>query len=422
MEHHMHTNPKRIDRRCFRAVRLWWALPFVCLVAMSVEARSGDTRRRALALRLDLPKTPSEYVRVELPQHFQASLLRRYDNTPRSNRITNAGATLGRVLFYDPLLSSNGTVSCASCHEQARAFADRRRRSRGVHGKRGRRNALGLVNLRYNPSDRYFWDERSATLEKQVLQPIQDPREMAQSVEDLPGIVRLRPEYARLFAAAFGDEAVSTTRIAKALAQFVRSLVSYRSPYDEGLARVSDVSDDFPNFTKQENEGKKLFFDGRSRCASCHVVDSGRRRRGRRAFAARSPSGARIGNKPALFVGLSSNNGLDRDDARDGGVGEVTGDEVDLGVFRAPSLRNVELTAPYMHDGRLKTLDDVIQHYNREVEPHPNLDRRLQGRRNGATPRRLNLSSRDRRALVAFLKTLTDRTFTSDPRFANPFR
>lgn len=253
---------------------------------------------------------------------------------------------------------------------------------------------------------------------------------MALSLEALPDRVGLRSAYGPLFQQAFGDPAVNSDRVARALAQFVRSLVSFQSRYDLGIARVSDVEQPFPNFTKLENEGKTLFFGGRGagRCASCHAVAPGRGRGG-----GRGPGGGRgfgggrgragADNKPALFLGaFPSNNGLDRKaDVRDGGLGEVTGVSEDLGLFKSPSLRNVAHTAPYMHDGRLKTLEDVLRHYSSRVADHPNLDRRLRGRgRSGA--RGLNLGSRERRALVAFLKTLSDRAFLHDPRFSNPFR
>ena len=382
--------------------------------AWTVEAAQGGAGR-ALKKQFQLPATPYRYVAEAGLPHF-------FDNTPRHNPTTDAGVALGRVLFHDPLLSSNGKVSCATCHDQKRAFAERRRTSRGVHGRKGRRNALSLVNLRFHPTDRYFWDERAGSIEEQVLLPIQDPLEMAMPLELLPHRVRLRKAYKPLFREAFGDESITTLRIAQALAQFVRSLVSTDSKYDRGLAQVDDVLEDFPNFTKQENLGKQIFFQGGrgGSCASCHVADARRGRgRGRRG----PPRFRDSANKPVLFVGrFASNNGLDADlDARDGGLGEVTGDQEDLGVFKAPSLRNIAVTAPYMHDGRLRTLEAVIEHYNREVEPHPNLDGRLTGRRTDG-PRRLGLSSKERRALVAFLKTLTDEAFLKDPRFSDPFR
>ena len=287
------------------ARQLLWTVLLLWGVAFCGQASSSDTSTRALALKLVLPETPSEYERTPLPAHFDRGLLRRYDNTPRDNRLTNAGARLGRVLFYDPLLSSTGKISCGSCHAQARAFAEGRRRSRGVHGKRGRRNSMSLVNLRYHPTDRYFWDERAGSLEQQVLGPIQDPVEMALALEALPGRVRLRPAYAALFERAFGDGRVTTDRVAKALAQFVRALVSYRSRYDFGIARVATVGESFPNFTTQENEGKALFFGGRGggRCAGCHAVDGGRGpgRRGPDGIAGRRRGGGAVSGKPALF-------------------------------------------------------------------------------------------------------------------------
>lgn len=406
-----------------RPPRRWLALVAVALIGGAafhferpVDASSATAERRAirraLSRQLTLPETPFAYVAAALPDHVDAGTLRRFDNTPRSNRQTDAGVALGRALFYDPLLSATGTLSCASCHDQSRAFAEKRRRSVGVHGRRGGRNAMSLVNLRYHASGGFFWDERSRTLEDQVLQPIQDHREMALPREKIVARVSSRDAYPALFEAAFGSRTITEERVAKALAQFVRALTSFGSKYDIGLARVESVAEPFPNFTQLENDGKDIFFGGgrQGRCASCHTVD---RRRGPR---------RRTGvSRPALFLGrFATNNGLDRDvDVKDRGVGGRTGDEDAVGDFKTPSLRNVEKTAPYMHDGRLRTLEDVIDHYAREVQPHPNLDRRLRGRGGGS---RVSLTSRERRALVAFLKTLTDRGFLADPRFGDPFR
>ena len=406
-----------------RPPRRWFVLGAVIAVLLGaslterpVDASSATAERlairRALALELRLPETPFVYAAAPLPGHVDGGLLRRFDNTPRSNRLTDAGVALGRALFYDPLLSSTGTISCASCHDQSRGFAEKRRRSVGVHGRRGGRNAMSLVNLRYHASGGFFWDERSRTLEEQVLQPIQDEKEMALPREKIVARVSTRADYPDLFEAAFGSRTITEDRVAKALAQFVRALTSFNSKYDVGLARVESVDEPFPNFTKLENDGKDIFFGGgrQGRCASCHTVD---RRRGPRRGTGES--------RPALFLGrFATNNGLDRDvDVKDRGVGGRTGDEEEVGDFKTPSLRNVEKTAPYMHDGRLRTLEDVIDHYAREVQPHPNLDRRLRGRGGGS---RVSLTSRERRALVSFLKTLTDRGFLADPRFGDPFR
>ena len=409
-------SPRSIRRRLVPVLILLTVGAVAWCAERPVDASSATAERRAikraLGNRLVLPETPFAYVDAPLPDHVDDRLLRRWDNTPRSNRMTDAGVALGRALFYDPVLSATGTVSCASCHRQDRAFADKRRRSPGVHGRRGGRNAMSLVNIRYHPPGGFFWDERSPTLEEQVLQPIQDRLEMALPRERIVARVSTRADYPELFEAAFGSRTISEERVAKALAQFVRALTSFDSRYDEGLARVGDVSKPFPNFTELENQGKAIFFGGgrQGRCASCHTLDA--RGRGRR----RGDD-----DRPALFVGrFSTNNGIDRDaDVKDQGVGGRTGEADDLGVFKSPSLRNVAQTGPYMHDGRLRTLEDVIEHYAREVQPHPNLDRRLRGRGGGP---RVSLNTRERRALVAFLKTLTDRGFLADPRFGDPFR
>ena len=175
------------------------------------------------------------------------------------------------------------------------------------------------------------------------------------------------------------------------MAQFLRSMVSYQSKYDEGLAKVLVVRDDFENFTSQENRGKGLFL---RRCATCHLP----------------------GGQEAHFVlNRPLNNGLDADYRKaDGGVGDQTLNPAQLGLFKSPSLRNVEFSAPYMHDGRLATLEDVIDHYSRNVKPHPNVDGRVR--------RPLNLTTSDKAALVAFLKTLSDRKFITDPKFSDPFQ
>jgi cytochrome c peroxidase len=198
------------------------------------------------------------------------------------------------------------------------------------------------------------------------------------------------PHYPPLFRAAFANDEITETRIARALAQFIRSLVSYQSRYDEGLADARAADNDFANFSPQENRGKALF---RRNCAICHLPNQ----------------------QDAHFVMTApANTGLDEDATHtDGGVGDVTLNPRDLGLFKSPSLRNVEVTAPYMHDGRLATLEAVIDHYSRGGQAHPNRDERMQP---------LGFTSSERAALVAFLKTLTDRHFLSDPKFSDPFQ
>jgi cytochrome c peroxidase len=354
------------------------------------EAEERPAVKPSTERTLTLPETPYRYADVDLPSHFRSPAARRFDNTPRDNPVTDAGATLGRVLFYDTRLSANNTVACASCHHQARAFSDDKRFSKGFEGKQTDRNAMSLVDLRYYSRGRFFWDERARTLEDQVLMPIQSKTEMGQDLTKLVELLGKDEHYPDLYRQAFGDPEITAKRTSRALAQFLRSLVSYQSKYDEGRAKAASLREDFENFTEQENRGKGLFL---ANCATCHLPQ---------------------GQDAHFFLNRPLNNGLDADYKNaDGGVGDVTLKSAELGLFKSPSLRNVELTAPYMHDGRLATLDAVLDHYTRDVKNHPNLDGRS---------RRQNLSKAEKAALVAFLKTLTDQKFVTDPKFSDPFK
>ncbi len=339
---------------------------------------------------LNLPTTPHNYANVQLPNHFNQ--LDNIDNTPNNNPVTDLGATLGRVLFYDVKLSANNSISCASCHRAQDGFSDSRQFSVGFDGGLTGRNSMGLANSKYYNNGRFFWDERANTLETQVLMPIQDHIEMGMTLPELEEKLQEEAYYQYLFELAFGDDLVTSERISRALSQFVRSMVSYQSKYDVGRAQVNDEDDPFPNFTAQENQGKGIFL-GRGGCEPCHDTES--------------------------FVGPNArNNGLDVVYA-DNGVGAVTGNNNQNGDFKVGSLRNIQLTAPYMHDGRFQTLAQVVEHYNSGVQPHPNLDNRL--RNNNGQPRRLNLDQNERNALVAFLNTLTDPSFINDEKFSDPF-
>ena len=337
---------------------------------------------------LQLPPVPYRYTGVELPAHFKTPAAQRFDNTPPDNPITDAGATLGRVLFYDTRLSANDKESCGSCHSQKSAFADPKPASHGFAGGRTDRHAMNLVNLRYHPRGRFFWDERGGNLESMVLLPAANRLEMGQDLERLPAELGRDARYPDLFRNAFGDPAITNDRISRALAQFLRSLVSYQSKYDQGRAVEPSSNHSFANFTMQENRGKALFMRN---CALCHLPD-----------------------QDAHFVMTETvNTGLDADTVgTDGGVGDITLNPKELGHFKSPSLRNVEVTGPYMHDGRFATLDAVLDHYSSGGKNHPNKDIRIQP---------LNLTSSERAALLAFLATLTDPHFLSDPRFSDPF-
>lgn len=356
---------------------------------------------------LDLPWPPYDYD-PELPAHWQGPGVQALDNTPDDDPITDHGATLGRVLFHDTLLSANETIACASCHAQADGFSDPSRFSAGFEGGLTGRNSMGLSDARFYASGRFFWDERAETLEQQVLMPIQNEVEMGLGLDELVARVQARPYYPPLFALAFGDAAIDEDRIARALAQYVRAVVSYRAPYDEGLAATGNPAMPFPNYTAQENEGKAIFFGPVGRCAPCHVGQPG----------PPPPPGAPLPNAAAFLMTGPANNGLDAA-TTDAGVGGITGDPTQEGAFKSPSLRNVELTAPYMHDGRFDTLEEVVDHYDHGVQPHPNLDPRL--RAPGGQPQQLGLDDGQKAALVAFLRTLTDEALLEDARFGDPF-
>ena len=308
--------------------------------------------------------------------------------------ITDEGATLGRVLFHDVQLSADGSTSCGTCHRQSSAFADSRARSRGISGESLHRNAPGLFNLRYQ--QRMFWDQRVIGLANQVLQPIGHPDEMGMSLDLLPEKLRSLAYYPNLFEAAFGDPSIDLDRIADALVQFLLSIRSHQSRYDAGLANG------FEDFTASESLGRNVFFRGDTRCNQCHSSLN---------FFA--PSGATI-------------NGLDVDYAAagDGGIGDLTGQASDDGRFKTVSLRNVGLTAPYMHDGRFTTLREVVDFYSDGIQPHPFLDERLSENGIGPAgqePYRLQLTETERQGLVDFLNTLSDTVIVSMQALSDPF-
>lgn len=395
-----------------------YRLPLLALFSSScIVLCAQDTRIP------DLPDAPYDYADVDLPQHFlenafpandpfQNAVIAN-DNTPEDNPVTNDGATLGRVLFYDRKLSANGTVACASCHVQERGFTDPARFSTGFAGGLTRRNSMGLANARFYETGKFFWDERAATLEEQVLMPFQDEVEMGLTLDQLVSIVSSQEYYPELFTHAYGDPRVDADRIARALAQFVRSMVSVNSRYDQGRALVDGPLDDFPNFTNEENRGKDLFMNrgngsgpgGPVTCADCHVTE---------AFI--SPfSGSPHDNGTST----ATNNGLDAVSTLDLGVAEATGNEADTGKFKVPSLRNIAVTQPFMHDGRFNSLNQVLNFYDGDIENHAQLSDVLRGNNNQVIQIRLN--GGERNDIVAFLETLTDESFLSDPKFSDPF-
>lgn len=310
-------------------------------------------------------------------------------NDPSDNHTTNSGVALGRVLFFDATLSGDGKISCGSCHKPESGFSDNARLSTGQFNRLGRRNSMGLSNLRYESF--YFWDGRETTLEKQIPHPISDQLEMGLTPLQYEEKLKSKQSYLPYFEKAFGANSVNFQNAVKALAQYVRSLTSYNSPYDKYLMGQQSL-------TPAEERGKKLFFTHPDasvslrggNCGDCHL-----------------PISLGGGNSEDLAF---KNNGI-YSQGSDDGRARVTRNNSDLGKFKIPSLRNVALTAPYMHDGSLQTLQDVLDHYN-----HPNLfqspfidDLILEGK-NERFGTSLGLTQSEKEDIIAFLHTLTDST------------
>ncbi|MDH7444955.1 cytochrome-c peroxidase [Aquimarina sp. 2201CG14-23] len=355
---------------------------------------------------------PGYYTTNEFPIQFQFQAVTAYDNTPIDNQITDAGATLGRVLFYDKKLSANGTVSCASCHQAQHGFSDPNVLSEGFNNELTRRHSMGIVNARFYAGGQFFWDERAETLEDQVLMPFQDEVEMGLTLSQLVQIANDQTYYPTLFNDAFGDETITSDRISKALAQFIRSMVSTTSRYDQARTEVTSPVVDFPSFTTQENQGKQLFYAPRQltngvmgNCVGCHQTE------------------AFVGPFPTTNIPLTTfatTNGLDATSTTDLGVNEATGNPNDIGKFKVPSLKNIAIRPPYMHDGRFTTLEEVINHYSSGIQNHSNLITPLVND-NGEVGQ-FNFTQTEKDAIIAFLKTLTDEQMINDEKYSDPFK
>jgi len=305
--------------------------------------------------------------------------------------MSNETVTLGRVLFYDKRLSINNTVACGSCHHQSQAFSDGLAFSAGFGDKKTGRNSMAIITpLSMNS---LFWDSRANSALDLSLRPVFNHIEMGmESDAMLMQKIGQLPFYKSLFNAAYGSQNVSRELISKAVSDFLNSMVTLNSKFDQG------EKNGFSNYTAMEKLGKDLFFSSRLNCASCHA--------GKTFSAPDQPGGAY--SQPT--VKGTANIGLDVSYA-DNGKGN--------GKFRIPSLRNIGLTAPYMHDGRFATLEEVVDHYNSGIKSHPNLDENLKEK---GLPRRMNLSPIEKSAVVAFLRTLTDDAFISDKKYSNPFK
>jgi cytochrome c peroxidase len=339
-----------------------------------------------------------------------------YNNFADSN---NAISTLGRVLFYDRNLSINNTIACASCHKQQYGFADNQAFSRGFAGKFTTRNSMPVQNLGgFGPiafedfknvidpgfgfnEGHLFWDGRESRLEKLVLQPIGNHIEMGVADgQTLTEKISALPYYTSLFTDAFGSAAITTDNISTAITAFCNSINTANTRFDRfNQSRL--VGDGSVTNNKILNplevEGM-LLFEQKYNCNSCHGVQS---------------------TNGYVFAGTFANIGLD-EQYSDPGREKVTGNPNDEGKFKIPSLRNVIYTAPYMHDGRFATLEEVVEHYSSGIADHPNLDPKLQDGSGHA--KNMNISEHEAKAIIAFLHTLSDENVLTDPKFSDPFK
>ena len=342
------------------------------------------------------PDNLDDYAGQEVPSYIAR------DNSG-ANPITNAGATLGRVLFYDKNLSSNNSISCANCHQQQYAFSDQKSLSPGVNGETNR-HSMRLVNARFSQELRFFWDERANSLEEQTTMPIQDHLEMGFSgtngdddINDLITKLQAIAYYPELFELAFGSEDITEQKMQVALSQFVRSIQSFDSKYDEGRAQVAANANPFPNFTASENNGKLIFMSppnqGGAGCAGCH--------------------------RPPEFD-------IDPNSLNNNIVGDPKNPNlIDINITRSPTLRDIVgpagINGPLMHDASLASLREVVEHYNLvvPVAGNTNLDQRLRGPNN--TIRDLQMTETQKNNLVSFLETLTGSDVYTNPMYSDPF-
>ena len=362
------------------------------LTGAALLALAGCTHDADVTPTENVP-APTAYALV-VPSKFPAPV-----PSPADNPLTVEGVALGRHLFYEKALSVTNTVACASCHRQELAFTDGLARAQGVNGTLSPRSAMSLGNLAWEP--RLTWDGAATSLEAQARIPIENPVEMHQTLT--AGVARLQAtsNYPALFRAAFGSSAITEANTLKALAQFERTLISSNSRYDQFMNGNRTA------LSTLEQQGLVLF--------TTHPLPN--------AIPTQSLRGGNCGDchSGSLLTNHTfSNNGLDATFA-DLGLGLQTGLPTDNGKFRVPSLRNIALTAPYMHDGRFTTLAQVVDHYNEHVILNsPNIDPLLLNTSNTAGHFTLELTADEKTKILAFLQTLTDTTFTHDPRFAKP--
>lgn len=349
-----------------------WRITFFCLTLLSACSKNEDAQTSYIP-------TPQP---LNVPELFKTKLVAPI--IPTDNPQTVEGIALGKKLFFDTQLSGDGTQSCASCHNPSLAFSDNTARSEGIEGHLGSRNAMPLFNLAWNYNETFFWDGRSFSLEAQALIPVEDPVEMHNSWDIVVKTLQSDTEYPELFEQAFSSPEITKERITMAIAQFERTLISADAPFDKYLLGKAELSTEVLN-------GFNIFMDEtKGDCFHCHGSD----------------------NNPLWTDNDFHNNGLDSQ-ITDIGLAEKTGDPADNGKFKTPSLRNLKFTAPYMHDGRFNTLDEVINHYSEGLKQSSTIDPLMKRVAEGG----VHLTPQEKSDLKAFLLALSDEEFISNSNF-----
>ena len=306
---------------------------------------------------------------------------------PSDNPLTVEGIALGRKLFYDPILSGDGTQSCATCHLSENSFTDPRQFSIGIDGSIGSRNAMPIFNVAWNQSEKFFWDGRAKSVEDQAFGPVVNPLEMNNTWPNAVASLQATNQYPDLFKEAFGTSTIDSVLVTKAIAQFERTMISVNSKFDKFKLGTATL-------TPEEENGLAVFLDAnRGDCFHCHG----------------SPQ------NPLWTDNKFHNNGLDAV-ITDKGLGDISGDPADDGKFKTPSLRNLTYTAPYMHDGRFATLEEVVDHYSEGLQDSPTIDPLMLFIAQGG----VHLTPTDKADLIAFLLTLSDESFLTNPNFQKP--
>lgn len=293
------------------------------------------------------------------------------------NRLTEEGVALGRKLFFDPILSRNENVSCGSCHFQSSAFSDPRSKSAGTNGEQTKFHSMPIFNMAW--MNEFFWNGRAKSREEQALQPVVNPVEMDLTWPEAIARLQESEEYPSLFEAAFGSTEIDSNLVAQAMVQYEMTLVSADSKFDRWLRGEAEL-------TEQEQIGQIIFNSEQADCFHCH--------------------GTILATDNSF-----RNNGLDDDTDLQPGLMEVTGRIEDEGKFKTPSLRNLAFTAPYMHDGRFQTIEEVVDFYSEGVHDNRNVEVLMEFAFQGG----VQLTQDEKDALVAFLLTMTDSTFVNDP-------